>query len=114
MAILLQHKEKEEKKMREGRRCRGEKRKRRKKKKKQKKKKESNLVCLGLCYFGALFEFLLKWQFVSSVCKRGVLQMDLIQGFLKVNIYYFNERENLQSGPSVKHSFYKHHSQTDT
>jgi hypothetical protein len=56
--------------------------KKKKEEKKKQKKKERNLVCLGLCYFGALFEFLLKWQFVSGVCKRGVLQMDLIHKLL--------------------------------
>jgi hypothetical protein len=42
--------------------------------KEKKKKNERNLVYLGSCYFGAIFQLLLSCQLGIGCCKSGLLQ----------------------------------------
>jgi hypothetical protein len=59
-------------------------------------------VCVSVFYFCEIVLYLLRCQFVSGVCKKGVLQMDLIQGFLLLknvestffNFFYFKNYPN--------------------
>jgi hypothetical protein len=50
------------------------------KRKERKKKKERNLVYLGLCYFGTIFELKLSYQQRIGCCKSWVLQPICIEG----------------------------------